>query len=399
MDACEQTKAVTSGPLGGVERPVWPVGSPTGQTVNGRIRLRLAGLLMILLCPPAAGGTIPVGGDYGDHADFAANPALGSLGLVSFGAGFGSGVYIGDGWVVTAAHVADSASSFTFAVGGTVHASDDVRIPEAWSGNVTAGSDVGLIHLAGDVADLNAAVLYTGSNRDLLGESLVLSGYGRTGTGATGAIGSGGTLYAGTNTADMLGGDLAIFRNYDSAILFVDFDDPTASTDGYPWSAADAGDLEYMVAPGDSGGGVFLLTEEGASLVGVNSFVLALDGDPNSDYGDMAGVTLLARHLEWIEEGTELPIRDHAPGDATGDGLVDGDDLSVVLSNWTGGDGSGGTRSTGDLDGDGTIADDDLSILLAYWSARPMPADVPEPATSAVVFLGGGLLLVRRRRP
>ena len=361
-------------------------------------RTRLTALLVILTAAPAVGGTIPVGADYADYADFAANPALGSLGLVSYSGGYGSGVYIGDGWVVTAAHVADSASGFIFGAGVHVHGSDVVRIPDAWNGDSTSGNDVAVIHLAGDVDGLSAATLYTGPNQDLLGETIALTGYGKTGTGQTGAIGSGRTLYGGTNTADALGGDVPVLRVYDSRILFVDFDDPQASDDGYPWSAANAGELEYMIAPGDSGGGVFLLTEDQAHLVGVNSFILGLDGDPNSDYGDLTGVNTLSPHIDWIEEVTELLIRDYTPGDATRDGQVNDEDLSAVLAHWTGDDGSGGTWNTGDFDGDGGIGDNDLSILLSHWSAAgARSVAVPEPATSALMLLLAAVL--PRRSP
>ena len=49
------------------------------------------------------------------------------------------------------------------------------------------------------------------------------------------------------------------------------------------------------------------------------------------------------------------------PGDASGDGVVNDDDLSLVLANWSAG-------PMGDLTGEGVVNDDDLSILLANWN-------------------------------
>jgi hypothetical protein len=49
------------------------------------------------------------------------------------------------------------------------------------------------------------------------------------------------------------------------------------------------------------------------------------------------------------------------PYDLNGDGLVNGADLAVLLTNWGGG-------KQGDLNGDGLIDAADLSILLSNWS-------------------------------
>jgi len=65
------------------------------------------------------------------------------------------------------------------------------------------------------------------------------------------------------------------------------------------------------------------------------------------------------------------------PGDASGDGVVNDDDLSLVLANWSAG-------PVGDLTGDGVVNDDDLSILLANWShAAGSGADGSASASAA----------------
>ena len=84
------------------------------------------------------------------------------------------------------------------------------------------------------------------------------------------------------------------------------------------------------------------------------------------------------------------------PGDANVDGVVNDDDLSVVLANWTGAGGSGGSWRTGDFDGDGGVSEDDLSLLLANW--RATNAAIPEPATGSLLGMGMLMWLRRERR-
>jgi uncharacterized protein (DUF2141 family) len=48
------------------------------------------------------------------------------------------------------------------------------------------------------------------------------------------------------------------------------------------------------------------------------------------------------------------------PADLNGDGVVDGNDLGLLLAAW-------GTRGPADLNGDGTVDGNDLGLLLAAW--------------------------------
>ena len=88
-------------------------------------------------------------------------------------------------------------------------------------------------------------------------------------------------------------------------------------------------------------------------------------------------------------------IRAWLPGDANGDGKVDINDLTIVLSHYGQ---TGQTWSTGDFIGDGTVDINDLTIVLANYnqslgSPAAGMAAVPEPGVLALVAAGSvGLL-------
>ena len=87
------------------------------------------------------------------------------------------------------------------------------------------------------------------------------------------------------------------------------------------------------------------------------------------------------------------------PGDVNGDGFVGSGDLSALISNWGL---TGATRGQGDVTGDGKVGGADYNQVLSNWGAgtppEPPSEAVPEPATLALLLIGGLLALVRRRK-
>jgi glycosyl hydrolase family 99 len=82
-------------------------------------------------------------------------------------------------------------------------------------------------------------------------------------------------------------------------------------------------------------------------------------------------------------------------GDLDGDGFVGIGDLNIVLNAWN--QFISLSDISADPSGDGFVGIEDLNIVLGNWNAGTPPiVNVPEPASLGLLFVGGGLILLRR---
>lgn len=253
--------------------------------------------------------------------ELAASALYDSVGRLSFSVGrssyLASGVLISPDWVLTAGHVVGGnnyqgggISNLTFSLtsGGSVlsYAALAWYAHPGWiatQGDMLAGYDLGLIHLQSSVSAVQAASLYLSETLQIQAGTMV--GYGATGTGITGfQAGTAGTKRAGQNMIEAQGDGATI----SSSILFVDFDQPGTDANNVFGGNVPL-PLEYLIAPGDSGGGLFVTQSQQTFLVGISSFTWGiLDGTANSSYGDVAGFTSTTSQLAWIHAMTGVPI-------------------------------------------------------------------------------------------
>ncbi|MGO9110820.1 MAG: S1 family peptidase [Thermoguttaceae bacterium] len=200
-----------------------------------------------------------------------------------------SGTLVAPDWVLTAAHVVDNAKTLSFNIGGQDYEVDRKIVYPGWNGDLWSGCDIGLVHLVKPVDNIKPAQLYTGSGE--LNQSDTVVGFGKTGNGDSGDTRSDGQKRAAQNVISQI---------ENKRLLVADFDNPLPPG-AVPLGYSHALPLEGLIAPGDSGGGLFITTSTGTYLAGINSFVGSDFGQPRSVYGNFSGHTRVSAFSDWIE--------------------------------------------------------------------------------------------------
>jgi secreted trypsin-like serine protease len=285
----------------------------------------------------AAGRAGVIRDDVNDsiYTSLAAQSVYDSVGFLRWNEGasgyIASGTLISSKWVLTAGHVVGGTNNYGAGVSGMIFGLGSVLsqtgtaatrvIPYAgWSssgGNLWNGVDLGLVELSQPITSVTPALLdFRTPLLGLLGTNV---GYGRSGIGSGGMSTPAGTKRAGQNVIDARGGmvttlgsgTLLDLDGISPTVLFQDFDhptDPVASLMGSVTPVAQ----EYLIASGDSGGGLFIDVGGVTKLVGVNSFLASLPypwdtTGAKADYGDLAGVVSVQSFENWIFTMTGVP--------------------------------------------------------------------------------------------
>jgi hypothetical protein len=118
------------------------------------------------------------------------------------------------------------------------------------------------------------------------------------------------TLRGGLNTIDSTGSALES-HGWEGSLddqLFFDYDDGTQANDTLGDITGEEhlglGELEAMITPGDSGGGLFLEGEDDWLLAGLNSYTSNRGEDPEAPVGDIGSATRVSSYT--AAEGDRL---------------------------------------------------------------------------------------------
>ncbi len=210
----------------------------------------------------------------------------------------GSGVMLSDRWVLTAGHVSKGKETGAiFNVGGVNYTiANTITHPGYSTVGPSYSNDIGLLYLSTAVTGIGGAEMYRFDQpASILGREATYVGHGFTGTGLTGALATI-ELRAFTNIIEFYGDQYGL-----TTTSFVsDFDNPTGTSNRQD-SDPVATRLEGAVAPGDSGGGVFVTVGGTRYLIGINSYSGAVSpATSNSKYGGLSGAVDLQQFYPWI---------------------------------------------------------------------------------------------------
>lgn len=189
---------------------------------------------------------------------------------------YASAVLIRPHWILTAAHVMEGAVEPVI-LGDeekpTEYPLAHMVVHPLFAEDKTGHCDIALGYSEKDLGLDFYPELYTDTNE--LGQAVTLAGFGFHGTFHTGMTVTDNKRRAGSNRV----------TNLDRSVLVCDAnrDHRTA--------------LEFLITPGDSGGGLFI----GNKLAGIHSFLMAIDGKPNGTYTDESAHTRVSLYADWVE--------------------------------------------------------------------------------------------------
>jgi len=243
---------------------------------------------------------------------------------VSIDGFYGTGTLLFDGRaILTSAHLFEGragSASVTFDTGSGTQTLGTTKILPHPGYDADSNNDLAIAWLS-ETAPVAADRYDIYRDSDEVGQVFALSGYGRTGTGSTGATSPDTQSPVRLKAANRFDADAATLKSYlgsgmawtplAGTQLIADFDNGTSSHDalGQLMFRHDTGQGldEGLIGPGDSGGPAFIQNE----IAGVASYIASLtrDGiDPdidrltNSSFGEVAAWQRVSAYQQWIDQ-------------------------------------------------------------------------------------------------
>lgn len=183
-----------------------------------------------------------------------------------------SAVLIQPNWALTAAHVVDNADEHVILIADKEYPLPYVVKHKDYRDEVIGFHDIALVYSPQEFKTKHYP-LYR--KADEVGKAVTIAGWGSYGTFTTGAKHIDARRRGGHNKLD--GAEKAVLVCSPSV------------TGRFP--------LEFGIAPGDSGGGMFI----GDELAGINSFLMADDKTPDGTYGDQSAFTRVSMYADWVD--------------------------------------------------------------------------------------------------
>jgi len=280
------------------------------------------------------------------NSRYRTNPGDGYDGVVrvSFGGSYGTGSLLFDGRaVLTAAHLFEGltgSASVTFETrSGTQILNASKTLVHPAYDKTHNNNDLALVWLT-STAPMSANRYDIYRDKDEIGQSFILAGYGRTGTGSAGATSSSTASPIRLKAENKFDADASTLKHYlgsgmawtplTGSQLVADFDDGTTARDSlgrliYQTNTGSGLD-EGLIAQGDSGGPAFI----SGLLAGVASYTASLfkdstypdiDARNNSSFGEIAAWQRVSSYQQWIDQSLQAnyPNKPTKPGDVIKD--------------------------------------------------------------------------------
>lgn len=196
----------------------------------------------------------------------------------------GSGIAIDHHIILTAAHLVHDTKTCNIKINNKTIKLNSWIIHDNFDFKKLGINDIAIGLLSESVELSNYPTLYT--KRDELNKDCSIAGFGSTGSFITGPVVFDDKLRAGSNVID----------NHDRGCLVCS-----------PSAAHKKTKLEFLIAPGDSGGGLFIDNQ----LAGINSAVYRtkINGKLQNEYFSESLHTRISDHIDWINNKKNILLK------------------------------------------------------------------------------------------